>query len=238
MAELLNTAKDSIGFLAVCALICAALLLLAKLAEHFLMPGGRRAKGAAYLAYVAAFGAIGGILMLIEIPLFFAPGFYKIDLSELPTLLCGFYLGPVGGVLAELLKILLKLLIKGTSTMFVGEFANFVVGCFFVLPAAILYHAKKTKKMSVVAMTVGTLCMTVFGSVFNALYLVPKFAELFHMPLETIIGMGTAVNSMVVSLPTLILFAVVPFNLIKGIVVSLLSFFLYKRLERVLFRKR
>ena len=84
-------------------------------------------------------------------------------------------------------------------------------------------------------MAVGTLCMTVFGSLFNALYLIPKFAELFHLPIDQIVAMGTAVNKGITSVPTLVLFAVVPFNLIKGIVDSALTYLLYKRVEFLLF---
>ena len=85
-------------------------------------------------------------------------------------------------------------------------------------------------------MAVGTLIMTVFGSAFNAIYLLPKFSELFGLPLDTIVGMGTAVNGAINSVSTLVLFAVVPFNLLKGIVVSALTFLLYKRISPILHR--
>ena len=169
-------------------------------------------------------------------PLFFAPSFYEIDLSEIPIMICTFYLGPVSGVVAELLKIIVKLVFKGTTTAFVGDFANFVVGCTFILPASIIYHAKPGKKTALIGMAVGTLIMTVFGSAFNAIYLLPKFSELFGLPLDTIVGMGTAVNGAINSVSTLVLFAVVPFNLLKGIVVSALTFLLYKRISPILHR--
>ncbi len=76
--------------------------------------------------------------------------------------------------------------------------------------------------------------MTVFGSAFNAIYLLPKFAALFGMPMEAIIGMGTKVNARITSVSTLVLFAVVPFNLLKGVVVSALTFLLYKRISPLL----
>ena len=95
---------------------------------------------------------------------------------------------------------------------------------------------KKTKKGAVIALIAGTLCMTVFGSAFNAFYLLPKFSQLFGMPMEAIIGMGSAVNSSIRSVGTLVLFAVVPLNLLKGAVVSLLTFALYKRVSRAIFR--
>ena len=121
----------------------------------------------------------------------------------------------------EFIKILLKLLLKGTSTAFVGDFANFAVGCTFVLPASILYHARPSKKTALIGLIVGTLVMTVFGSAFNALYLIPKFAQLFHMELDKIVAMGTKVNGHITSV----------YTLLKGAVVSVLTFLLYKRIS-------
>ena len=237
MKELLASAKENLTFILVSALIIAGILIVAALAQKYICKSMPKRRGARYVAFVAMFGAIAAVLMLFEIPLFFAPSFYKIDLSEIPVLMCSFYLGPVAGVICELLKIIVKLLLKGTSTMFVGDFANFVVGCTFVLPASIIYHVKKSKKTAIIGMASGTAVMTVFGSLFNAVYLLPKFATIFGMPLEAIIGMGTEVNRAINSVSTLVLFAVVPFNLLKGIVVSVATLFLYKRLEPIFFRK-
>ena len=85
-------------------------------------------------------------------------------------------------------------------------------------------------------MLTGTLVMTVFGSAFNAIYLLPKFAALYGMPMEAIIGMGTKINPSITGVGTLVLFAVVPFNLLKGVVDSLLTFLLYKRISPILHR--
>lgn len=237
MSKLWNDAKGNVTFVFVCIITFIAVVLLAKLLEKLVMKNGRRATGARYIAFVAMFSAIGGVLMLLEIPLFFAPSFYKMDLSELPVLLCSFYLGPVAGITAEFLKVFIKLLLKGTSTAFVGDYANFVVGCCYILPASAIYHAHKTKQNAVIGMAAGTLVMAVFGSVFNALYLIPKFAELFGMPIDVIVRMGTAVNSRIVSVPTLALYAVVPFNILKGVCDGILTFLLYKRLGRIFFRE-
>lgn len=229
--------KENLTFVLTCLLVFAALFVVAKLCEKFVCKDFKRTSGSRYIAYIAMFSALGGVLMLLEIPLFFAPGFYKMDLSELPVLLSTFYLGPVAGVLTELFKVLIKLLLKGTTTAFVGDFANFVVGCSFILPASIIYHHHKTRKTAIVGMVVGTLCMTVFGSAFNAFYLLPKFSVLFGLPLEQIVAMGTAVNGSITSVWTLVLFAVVPFNVIKGVIDSLLTYVLYKRVEPLLFRE-
>ena len=231
MEKLWENAKQNVGFLLVCLGVFAGLFLLAWLFERLLVKNRKKTSDTHYIAYTAIFSTMAAVLMLIEIPLPFAPPFYKLDLSELPIMICTFYLGPVAGVTAEFIKVVLKLLLKGTSTAFVGDFANFAVGCTFVLPASIVYHAKPSRKSALIGMVVGTLVMTVFGSTFNALYLIPKFAQLFHMELEKIVAMGTSVNSHIVSVYTLVLYAVIPFNLLKGVVVSALTFLLYKRIS-------
>lgn len=234
MNELLQTAQKNLTFLAVCVLIAAALVFLARCTErggthHTLAPTRR-------VSFIAMFSALAAVLMLLEIPLFFAPSFYKLDLSEVPVLICAFYLGPTAGVICEFLKVLLKLLLKSTTTAFVGDFANFVVGCSFILPAAACYHRHRTRRGACASMVLGTLCLTVFGSLFNALYLLPKFAELYGLPMEAILAMAAEVNPYIHSIPTLVLMAVVPFNLLKGALVSALTFLLYKRVERLFFR--
>ena len=234
MTEFLQTAKENLSFLLICLLVFAGLVLVAWLAPHFLVPDRRQISPARRVSYVAMFSAVAAVLHIIDFPLFFAPSFYKIDFSEISVLICAFYLGPVSGVVCELLKIILKLLIKGTSTAFVGDFANFCVGCSMVLPAAIIYHCKKSKKSALIGLAIGTAVMTVFGSAFNAFYLIPKFSQLFHMPLDAIVSMGTAINPGITSVSTLVLFAVVPFNIVKGVIVSIVTLLLYKRVERLL----
>ncbi|MBQ1519914.1 MAG: ECF transporter S component [Clostridia bacterium] len=232
IGETFQKAKDNLGFIGVCLGIFAALFLVAWLFERFVMKDRRRRfSDTHFITYTAIFSAMAAVLMLLEFPLMFlAPEFYKLDFSELPVMISTFYLGPVAGVVTELIKIVLKLLIKGTSTAFVGDFANFVVGCAFVLPASMIYHAKPGKKTAGIGLICGTLIMTVFGSAFNGLYLIPKFAQMFG-GLDGIIAMGSKVNGNINSIWTLVFFSVVPFNLIKGVVVSILAFLLYKRIS-------
>ena len=225
---------ENLSFILTCLAIFAGLMLVAWLLQKLLCRDIKPLTATHYITYTAMFATMAGVLMLVEIPLPFAPPFYKIDLSELPIMICTFYLGPVAGVTAELVKVLVKLVLKGTTTAFVGDFANFAVGCSFVLPASLVYHAKPGKKSALIGLAAGTLCMTVFGSAFNAVYLLPKFAALYGMPLEAIIGMGTKVNAHITSVSTLVLFAVVPFNLLKGVLVSTLTFLLYKRISPLL----
>ncbi len=225
---------ENLKFVLMCLGVIAAIMLAAAMCGKYLCKDRKSFSSTHYISYTAIFACMAGVLMLVEIPLFFAPGFYKLDLSEMPILICTFYLGPVAGVAAELVKVLVKLLLKGTTTAFVGDFANFAVGCSFVLPASVIYHARPGRRTALVGMAAGTLAMTVFGSLFNAVYLLPKFAELYGIPMETIVSMGTAVNGSITDAATLVLFAVVPFNLLKGIVVSALTFVLYKRISPIL----
>ena len=233
----LQLLQENLSFLGVSALVVAVMILAALGSEHLVMQKRHRLKRTRAITFIAMFSAVAAVLHIVDIPLFFAPSFYKLDFSELPVMICAFYMGPVAGVTCEFLKIVLKLLIKGTSTAFVGDLANFLVGCSFVLPAAICYQATLSKKGAVCSLAVGTIVMSVFGSLFNAWYLIPKFSELFGLPLDAIISMGTQVNPAITSLPTLVLFAVVPFNVLKGVLVSGFTMLLYKRVERVFFRR-
>lgn len=238
VSSLFSAAKDNLAFLGVCILVFVGIVVVAKLVEKFLLKSNlKKVSAGRRAAFIGVFAAIAGLLMYIEIPLFFAPSFYEIDLSEVPVLMASFYLGPVAGVITELLKIVVKLALKGTSTAFVGDLANFIIGCSLVLPASIIYHVKKSKKSALIGMATGTAVMTVFGSLFNAIYLLPAFSKLYGIPLEAIVGMGTAVNASISSVSTLVLFAVVPFNILKGVLVSFLTFLLYKRVEKIFFKE-
>lgn len=231
--KLFAAVADNAMFLLVCLAVFAGIFAVAVLLERLWLKPEKQSP-ARRTAYVGIFAAIAAVLMYFEFPLPFAPGFYELDFSEIPVLICSFSMGPVAGVVCEFLKVVLKLLLKGTSTAFVGDLANFVVGCSLILPASVVYFANKTKKGAILGMVVGTACITVVGSLFNAVYLIPAFSVLFGQPLEVIIGMGTVINPAIVSVNTLVLFAVAPFNLLKGVADSVITFVLYKHIERLL----
>ena len=236
MQELISQLKDNVGFVLACLAIIAGIALLAKLAERFL-PETRKVSAARRVSIISICAAIAEVLHILDFPLpFLAPGFYKLDFSEVPVMLCGFFLGPSAAVICEGIKILLKLLLKSTSTAFVGDLANFVVGCSFALPATIWYHVHKSKHSALAGLCLGTLCMTIFGTAFNAVYLLPKFAQLYGMPLETIIAMGTKIHGGVKGVGTFVVLCVAPLNLVKGALISLLTMLLYKRVAAPLFK--
>ena len=186
------------------------------------------------LTQIGMLSAVSVVLMQIEFPLqFLAPGFYKLDLSEVPVLIGCFSMGPVAGVIIELIKVLLNLVINGTETACVGELANFVVGCAFILPAGLIYRWKHTRQGALIGMLTGTLSLTVFGCLLNAYVMLPAYSAAFHLPIENIVAMGTAINSQINSLLTFVLLAVGPFNLIKGILVSAIVFCIYKKIRKL-----
>lgn len=235
MNNLFAEIQENLTFVVVSGLIVLGLALIARLAERILSID-REVSVARRVSIVGICAAIATVLHLLDFPVpFLAPGFYKLDFSELPVLLCGFFLGPTAAVYSEAVKILLKLLIKGTSTAFVGDFANFVVGCSLVLPATIWYHAHKSRHNAIIGLILGTITMTILGSAFNAVYLLPKFAELYGMPLDVIVGMGTKIFSSVKDVTTFVMFCVAPLNLLKGGVISVLTLLLYKKVARPLF---
>lgn len=233
---ILKTVTENVQFVLVCALVILAVVGLAMLAERTVLKNRlAQAKKTQYITICGMFGAVAMLLHLFDFSVvFLAPEFYKLDFSEIPVMIGAFYLGPVGGVLIELVKILLKLVIKGTSTAFVGDLANFIIGCSFVVPAAVLYHMNKSKKTALAALVAGTAVMTVFGSLFNAWYLLPAFSKLYGIPLDALVGMGTAVNPAINSVSMLVLLAVAPLNLLKGVLISVPTMVLYKRISRVL----
>lgn len=191
----------------------------------------------ALMAKVGVLSAISIIIMLFEIPLWFAPPFYKLDLSEAIILVGGFALGPVAAVLIEFVKILLNLLFNGTQTAGVGELANFIMGVSLVLPAAIIYKYKKSLKGAIIGMLAGIVSLVIIGSVLNLYLLLPMYSTLYGLPLDAIIEMGSKLNPSIKNLNTFVLMITVPFNAVKGIACALLATLLYKRLSPILHKE-
>ena len=237
--ELGKAISENVLFLLQFLGIAAAMFLIAYAAEKIIKKRTKdreRILATRKIAVIGVFSAIAAILHIFDFSLpFIAPEFYKMDLSEIPVLIGAFAYGPVTGVMIEFCKILLKLLIKGTTTAFVGDLANFIVGCGYVLPAAVIYAWRKRKSTAVIGCIAGTVSITVFATILNAVYLIPTFAKMFMgNNIEVIIGMGHAVNGAIGSVWTLALYAVAPFNFLKGAVISVVTLLVYKKLSPVL----
>lgn len=183
---------------------------------------------------IAMLGAVSMVLYIFDFPLWFAPSFYKIDFSEIPVMIGSFALGPASGALIELVKCLLKLVVKGTNTAFVGDIANYLMGCALVVPAGLFYRRKKSKKNAMIGMAVGTLTLVVVGCILNAYVLLPTYSKAFGMPVDALIEMGSAVNPGIKDIFSFVLLAVAPFNVLKGIIVSAVTLVLYKYVSPIL----
>lgn len=181
------------------------------------------------LVFIGVLGAVSFVLMLINFSLPFAPAFLKFDIAELPGLFAGFFMGPLAGFGVVAVKILLKLAIQGTETAFVGEFSNLVGSTVFVVLAAWIYKKNRTMKGAVIAMAVSTVAVSVLFIFVNAYVMFPLYSRLYGMPLDAIIGMGTAINPRITNMTTMMLFSVFPFNLFKHLVTDVITFLVYKR---------
>ena len=192
--------------------------------------------GVRAVVQIGMLAAVAVILMLFEIPLPFAPSFYKIDFSEVPVLVGCFAMGPVAGALIELVKILVHLVTKGTMTAGVGDVANFLFGCSYVVPAGLIYRYqhKKTRTHAVAGMAAGVILTTVLACFVNAFVLLPAYGKAFGMPVQAFIEMGAAVHSGVTNLLTFAIMILVPFNLFKYTLTSVIVFFIYKRIRVIL----
>ncbi len=187
-----------------------------------------------WIAQVGMLSAVATVLMLFEIPLPFAPAFYKLDFSEIPVMVGCFAMGPAAGAMIELIKILLHVLLKGSMTGGVGDVANFVIGCCLCVPAGILYKKMHTRHGAEIGMAAGTVCMTLAGCVINAYILLPLYSRVLSIPLDALVAMGTEINSSITGIGSFVILAVAPFNLVKGILVSVIVFLIYKKISPIL----
>ena len=192
--------------------------------------------GVRQLVTIAVASAVSFVLMLLEFHLPIAPEFIKLDLSDIPALVLAFTFGPLTGVLTELVKNLLHLFV--TKSAGVGELSNFLLGCAFVIPAGLIYKRSKTRKNALLAMLAGTLCFSLMGIFSNYRIMFPFYTKVSGIPMEAIVAMCQKILPFVDSEFKVILLSVTPFNLLKGILVSVVTFLLYKRLSPILHGRR
>ena len=184
------------------------------------------------IAATAILTAMAVLLMYLEIPLPFMPVFLKFDFAELPALIGAFALGPVWAVVIELLKNLIHLPV--TQTMGIGELSNFVTGVIYVVTTGLIYKKIRTRKGAAISMVASTIALAVIAIPVNAFITLPLYASAMGFSTEAIIGMCTEVNPLVKDKLSLLLAVFVPFNLFKGIVVGLITFFVYKPISKLI----
>ncbi len=188
------------------------------------------------LTLTAILAAVSTVLMFFSINVPLMPSFIKLDMSELPALIASFVMGPLSGVSVCFVKNAINLFF--TTTSGIGELSNFLLGCFFVLPAGYVYSVKKTKISAIVGATVGALAMAIFSVFTNFFITYPIYYN--FLPLEAILGMYNVINPMVGTEPTdlnlikaLLLFNL-PFTFIKGMLSTAVTILVYKPLENFL----
>ena len=186
------------------------------------------------ISSIAVLGALGAVLMLFDFPIAIAPSFYKVDLGDLPCLIGAFALGPVPALFIQIVKIIVKLLFKPTSTAFVGEIAAFLFSSVYCVTAAFIYQKNKNRNSAIKAMVIASVVMAIFATIGNYLFIIPAYVNMYHIPLEAIIGMGSAIFPIISDKFTFVLCCVLPFNLIKALIVDVLTFILYKRISPLL----
>ena len=162
------------------------------------------------LVILALLGTISLILFFLNFPLPFLPPYLKIDFSDVPALMAGLIFSPMAGVVVVLIKNLIYLVVTGAADP-IGVAANFLAGVMFVLPVSFIYHRfHKGVKSIVSGLITGTIVMAIGMTVLNYYLILPAYAWFMGWDMGDQIAWGA------------ILIGVLPFNVIKGIVVGLL----------------
>lgn len=187
------------------------------------------------LVLIAMLSALCAVLMVFQFPVPFALPFYKVDISDVPALIGAFAISPLAGIIIELLKNVLHLLLQGSTTFTVGEFANFLSGALLVFPAAVIYHRHKTKKSAIIGLVVASLIMSVASCFINAYITLPFYIKAStDYTMDGIVAWAGSVNGFVKNLYTYLVFLVLPFNIIKCGLSSVITVLLYKRVAPLL----
>ena len=193
------------------------------------------------MATIAIFAALSGILYLLRIPLSFAfPSWLELNFSDIPALIGTFALGPISGCLIILVKIMIKLIINGTSTAFVGELADLLIGLAFVIPAGLIYKKKRTFKGALLGMAVGAASSTLLAMLANRLILVPFYVmSLFGGNWEILLGMIRPLFPSITQenfYTFYIWVSVLPFNLMRCLIAILITLPVYKHISKAINR--
>lgn len=188
------------------------------------------------LTMIAMFSAISAVLMVFEIQLPFSPSFVKFDFSDLPVMLGGFLIGPFAGGIIVFMKILLHFLLNGTTSFFVGDLSNLLLTLSFVLPASFIYQQKKTKKTTIQGLLVSIICTSLLAIIFNLILIFPLYLKVLNLKMVDLINMIHVVNPLVKDVFTMIVFSLLPFNLFKYSIVSMITMLSYKKLS-ILFKE-
>lgn len=182
---------------------------------------------------VGMLSVIAFVLMYFQLPLtFVAPPFIKLDVSELPVLLGAFTMGPLAGIIIAFFKNILAIVFKGTTTGYVGELSNFILSASFAVVSSAIYRRNKTYRNAILGLSVGTIAFTIVSMISNYYVIFPLYAH--FMPMEAIIDMGSMVTPKIKDLYSMMIYSILPFNLIKGFTVSAIMMLIYKKVSPIL----
>ena len=184
-----------------------------------------------HMTVAGLFGAIAFVLMFFSFGIPVISPFAEFDLSALPELIGGYVLGPLGAVYTIIIKLLLKLLFQGTSSMFTGEIQNLILSLSYVLPSILYYRKHRTKKGAVMGLAIGSILSIVMAVVTNLYLIFPAYIKLYGMNWDGIIEICTAANPMITNIPTFVAFSVIPFNVISRVVSSIIAVLVYKKIS-------
>ncbi len=195
----------------------------------------REAQRTHKLAVAGMLSAVAFVLMYVEFPIpALIPSFIKLDVSDLPELLAAFALGPVWGVVVTLVKNLLFSVLHGTSSNYVGELCNFLLGSVFAFTAGVIYHRGKSRKSALIGALAGAALMALLSVPINYFVVYPAYVVVYGMPKEAIIGMYQAINPAADDLLKCLVLFNVPFTFVKGMLDVALCFLIYKPLSPIL----
>ena len=168
------------------------------------------------LIYTAMLAAVAGVLMSLEFSVPMMPPFYKVDFSDVPSVIAVFLMGPVSGICVEVIKLLIKLITVGTNTMYVGELANLIAAFLFVWPLWFLYQKLgANRKAAVEALLLSIVIRPACACFINANITLPLYAKAMSLPLDKVIRMVASVNPAIKDLNGFIILATIPFNVLK-----------------------
>ncbi|HEY8803577.1 MAG TPA: ECF transporter S component [Clostridium sp.] len=188
------------------------------------------------LIKISLLSVMAFLLMYIEVPLPIFPEFLKIDISDLPALLGAFALGPIAGVVIELFKNILHGMLA-SKTAFIGELANFLVGSCLILVSGYIYKARKSKGGAIIGLLIGVVCMSIFASILNYFVILPLYEKVLGFPIVAVVGMGSKINHNIKDLNSFVIWMIIPFNFLKGIVISVMTLALYKSVSPILHKE-
>ena len=187
----------------------------------------KRSQNVRFIVMTGLLSAMAAVLIMLSFSVPFMPNFINMDLSELPALLAPLSTGPISGVAVCLIKNLINL--PMTTTGGVGELSNFLLGVCLVLPAGLVYRFRKNRRAAFWAALAGSAIMGLASLPLNYFLTYPIYAKI--LPIEAIVGMYQAIFPGVDGLFSCLLIFNVPYTFLKGLIDTLLTFLLYKRIS-------